>query len=477
MKRKTGNQSPTFCLIPEYICTSGKAAGKMATGYGLSPDVWQQNVLDVWLGRNENDEYAASRCGLLVPRQNGKNAILEMRELYGIAVLGEKFLHTAHQVKTSRKAFLRLAGFFENKRKYPELSELVENVRYTNGQEAIFLINGGSVEFVARSRGSARGFTVDIVVCDEAQEFTDEQLEALMPTMAAAALGNPQIILTGTPPNHNIPADVFKRIRAEAYKGDDKTLSWHEWSVEDVGDVSDVRRWYETNPALGIRLAEDFVRNEELNTMSEDGFARERLCWWSEGCINTAIDDEEWDALKTDEPPTGGKLAYGVKFAPDGSAVALAAALKNGGTVHVEVAEHRSLAQGTSWLVEWLLERWRKSCVIVIDGLNGASALSEALLDGGAAKKAVMLPRSGDVITSSTMLINAIKERKLSHFGQPALDMCAKNAVRRDIGNRGGWGFGGSGEIDVSPLEAVALAHYGVLTSKRNPERKQRLIR
>jgi hypothetical protein len=33
--------------------------------------------------------------------------------------LGEKFLHTAHEVKTARKAFLRIASFFENRRNTP----------------------------------------------------------------------------------------------------------------------------------------------------------------------------------------------------------------------------------------------------------------------------------------------------------------------------------------------------------------------
>ena len=111
-----------------------------------------------------------------------------MRELFGIVQLGEKFLHTAHEVKTARKAFLRLASFFENTRKWPELADLVKDIRRTNGQEAIVLTNGGSVEFVARSKGSGRGFTVDVLVCDEAQELSDDALEALMPTTSAAPL-------------------------------------------------------------------------------------------------------------------------------------------------------------------------------------------------------------------------------------------------------------------------------------------------
>ena len=49
-----------------------------------------------------------------------------MRELYGMVVLGERFLHTAHEVKTARKAFLRIAGFFENPRQYPELAAMAK---------------------------------------------------------------------------------------------------------------------------------------------------------------------------------------------------------------------------------------------------------------------------------------------------------------------------------------------------------------
>ena len=107
-------------------------------------------------------------------------------------------LHTAHEVKTARKAFLRLAGFFESARQWPELAALVSEVRRTNGQEAIVLTNGGSVEFIARSKGSGRGFTVDDLVCDEAQELGTEAYAALKPTISAAPSGDPQTCLLYT---------------------------------------------------------------------------------------------------------------------------------------------------------------------------------------------------------------------------------------------------------------------------------------
>src|SRR5699024_2876901 len=144
--------------------------------------------------------------------------------------------------KTARKAFLRLKSFFETERRWPELAALVApgGIRRTNGQEAILLANGASIEFVARSRGSGRGFTVDDLVLDEAQELTDEQLEALLPTISAAPSGDPQIVMLGTPPPPNADGAPFRRMRTAGVDGNDKRLSWHEWSPERAPSPLDV---------------------------------------------------------------------------------------------------------------------------------------------------------------------------------------------------------------------------------------------
>lgn len=45
---------------------------------------------------------------------------------------------------------------------------------------------------------------------------------------------------------------------------------------EKYDDVRDMV--FDTNPAMGVRLDDEFTE-EEFNTMSPDGFARERLGW------------------------------------------------------------------------------------------------------------------------------------------------------------------------------------------------------
>lgn len=263
-----GQQFPRIQHVPAFASSDAEDAAFLSSSYGLTPDDWQRLVLDAWCARRRDGKYACGRCGLAVARQNGKNGIIEIRELFGMIELGEKFLHTAHEVKTARKAFARLKYFFgaevnDSGAKFPELNALVKEVRSTNGQ-AIVLHNGGSVKFVARSHGSGRGFTVDVLVLDEAQDLTDEQLEALLPTISSAPLGNPQTILTGTSPNVTMRGEVFTRTREAGVEGKAERLCWHEWSVDSEVEVNifDRANWAATNPALGGRLQLTVIEDE-----------------------------------------------------------------------------------------------------------------------------------------------------------------------------------------------------------------------
>ena len=441
----------------------------LANAYGLTPDPWQTTVLECWLATDKNGRMRAGRCGLAVPRQNGKNAILEMIELYFLVVLHRKILHTAHEVKTARKAFLRLAGFFENDRQWPELAALVKEIRRTNGQEAVVLHNGGSIEFIARSRGSGRGYTVDVLVCDEAQELTDEQLEALLPTISSAPSGDPQQIYTGTPPGPTSPGTVFRRMRAAGIARKDPRLSWVEWSVAEVGDIYDRHRVAATNPALGIRLQMSVI-DDELGQMTPEGYARERLGWWSDhGHTPPAIPKPLWDACKVDKAPTGGKPSFGVKFSVDGERVSLAAAVAHGESVHVEVIAQLPAASamlGGKPLAEWLAEKWRSVACIVVDGKSGSGALEADLVRLRVPTRAIRRPTVDQVVTAHKQFLDGVVAGQVSHIGQAELNACVLVATKREIGKLGGWGWQPIGDGDVLDLEAATLAAWGVKQSK-----------
>lgn len=469
-----GSQEPRIKIEPKRTSTDGTDAALLMSEYGSALDPWQEAVVDCWLGKDKNGKYNATSAGISVPRQNGKNVCIEAREFFGMVVNGEKILHTAHQVRTGKKSFRRLAAMFTDKR-HPEITDIVKNIRYTNGEEGIELENGGQIEFSARSRQAARGIDgISVLVLDEAQELTDDQLEAIMATLAASATGTRQLIYAGTPPYPNCPGTVFRRRRTISLTDPGEHSAWHEWSVaaDQVGEINtnDRSLWYTCNPSLGIHLTEDFTE-EEYKTMSPDGFARERLGWWSPIIINSdyCINKDEWDACASDQMKPEGKTAYGVKFSPDGATVALCGAvIAEDKTERISLIECKGTGHGTQWLADWLNQRYNKASCVVIDGRNGVDVLIDKIKDTWKAKISIIRPNMREVIAAASLLVNEISEKRLTWYkDQEVLRDSAINATKRPIS--GGWGFGGD---NSAPIEAAALALYGAKTCKRNPGRK-----
>ena len=474
----TGSQIPRIRIEPERAYTDGAAAAALMEAYGVPLADWQRLVVDSWLGRDLAGSYTVTSAGLSVPRQNGKNVCLEAREFFGLVIRGERILHTAHQVVTGKKSFRRIERMFTDRR-FPEIQKLVRYIRYTNGEEAIELENGGSIEFSARSRQRARGFAgISLVVYDEAQELTDDQVDAIMPTLSASSTGQRQIIYTGTPPYPGCPGDVFRRRRQICLTDPGPHDAWHEWSVaaeasQDI-KVDDVGLWYMCNPALGINLSEAFTA-EELRTQTADGFARERLGWWSpvlEHKLDLAISEAAWDACRSEALKPSGKTAYGVKFSFDGSTVALCGAvIPAEGPARVSLIEQRPTGRGTKWLADWLNERAGKASCVVIDGRNGADVLVDKIAEKWRAKDAIVRPTGRQIVAAASTLCNAVNEQTLSWYkGQDLLRESAVTAVKRPIA--GGWAFGG--EISA-PIEAAALALWGAKSSKRDPAKKMKI--
>lgn len=478
----TGSQLPRIRIEPPRISTDGTGAAMLMQAYGVTLDEWQQLVLDCWLGRDAAG-YTVITAGLSVPRQNGKNIIAEARVLYGLLVNGERILWTAHQVRTYKKAFNRLAAMFSDKR-HPEILATVKKIRYGIGEESITLENGGQIEFTSRSRQAARGYDgISLVVYDEAQELTEDQVEALTATLSASATGIRQLIYLGTPPYPGCQGDVFRRFREACIDGAGadsiRSSSWHEWSVaaDSISeiDVTDKRLWYACNPALGYRLTEEFT-GKELEILSNDGFARERLGWFAPvrdpTATEYAIDADLWDGCSSEDPKPAGKTAFGIKFTVDGSSVILAGAcIPKEGPARISLIEIIPTGRGLSGLASWLNDRYKTASCVVIDGRNGADVLVEKISPVWRFKDSIKRPKGQEVTAAASMLINELVEKTVTwHKDQAVLRESAITSTKRRFS--GGWGFGGS---TSAPIEACSLALWGCRTSKRDPTRKMKI--
>lgn len=467
MAALVGVQEPRVANYPKSKWSDADDCAFLAEAYGLKPDPWQLNVLNAWMNRDRAGKWLAGRWGITVPRQNGKNGILEMVELFFMAQLGLKILHTAHEVKTARKAFLRIASFFENERRYPELAALVKDIRKTNGQEAIILHNGGSVEFIARSKGSGRGFTVDVLVCDEAQEYGEDAQAALLPTISSAPSGDPLQILLGTPPAPNMDGDVFSRMRTAGVAGKDKRLAWIEWSVAGDVDVADKSLWAATNPSLGIRLNQTTIE-DEFGAMSEETFARERLGMWASDEQLSVIPSQVWADRAVLTVPDVPVAAYGIDMNPERTLAAVSVGLRTDSGVHVELADMGDITDSTDALVEWLVKRAGRRIPVVMDAYSPARSLEPVLRRRGVMVRAL----SGNELMQACggFYDAATKDASITHYDQHQLNLSLAGAKKASLGDAGGWKWSRKTlEIDLTPLLAATCAHFGVVKFAKPP--------
>jgi hypothetical protein len=180
-----------------------------------------------------------------------------------------------------------------------------------------------------------------------------------------------------------------------------------------------------------------------------------------------------WNSTKAHGAPTDfKKLAYGVRFTPDGRSVTLAMAATTTMGCHVEYIRTEPTVAGIAWLVDWIVARKGKAAAVAIDGRADATDLGQQLMAAGMPKGAVMVARTSDAITADAMLVNAVNDGTLTHLDDPALAESALGATRRPIGKDGGYGFGGE---CPERLDACALALWAARTTKRDPRRRGRI--
>jgi hypothetical protein len=422
-------------------------------------DPWQENVLQAAMGVRSDGQWATPTVGISVPRQNGKGALIEARELAGLLLFGEKtIIHSAHEQKTARVGFERVLSYFEN---YDDLRKKVRSTMSAIGREHIKLKSGAELHFPARSKGAIRGFSIDCLILDEGQILGDPAWDAIKPTISARP--NVQTWVLGTPPTPLDDGAVFTRMRARGHEGKDHRLCWCEWSAAPGASLDDRAAWAQANPALGIRITEEAVADER-NELSDPGFARERLGIWSSESVLVVIPLDDWEALKVpaDEVPDGAPNAFGLDMSHDRLA-SVSVCVKGETADHVELAA-LDRVNDTLGIVEWLVERAGKKIPVFVDGQSPAASMVPALK---AAKVHVEVTTASDMAKACGSFYDAVAESRLTHFDQDPLNLALSGARKRAIGTAGGWGWDRKNQsVNLAPLVSATLAHFGANSSR-----------
>lgn len=448
-----GAQQPRVSCLPNYVTSAGDEAIEFCTGIGLHLDPWQRNVLTGALGERADGKWAAFEVGALVPRQNGKGAILEARELAGLFLFEEQLiLHSAHEFKTAQEAFRRVLFHVENN---AHLSKRVKKVRTSHGEEGIELTDGRRLRFVARSTGSGRGFSGDCVILDEAYNLASEGMSALLPTLSARP--NPQIWYTSSA---GMEASVqLRRVRERGLSGAAGRLAFFEWSAPADADLDDPQAWAQANPALGIRIDEEFIESERA-AMDDSGFSRERLGIWFDPSAQMVIDGRRWAELADPTSTVLDPVVVAVDANPERTGAAIAVAGRRpDGVGHVEVIK---AGPGTFWLADEIvrLNAKLRPTAWVLDPSSSAGSLLPVMAEAGIEPDLVAAREHAQACGAFYEAV--VEAGAFRHLDQAALNSALVGAKRRKLADAWAWDRRSS-DADISPLVAATLAWHGFM--------------
>ncbi len=460
--KRIGRQTPTQSVIINYRKTLGSEAVELYKSTGRTPRKWQAYLVKDIMATTTGGLWAHSRFGLEVPRQNGKNEVVAIRELYGLKN-GEHILHTAHRTTTAHKAWERLLDLVE-KAGLP-----IKSSYKAYGKEHIELVGGGRIEFRTRTGTGGLGESFDLLVIDEAQEYKTDQESALKYVIAASE--NPQTIMIGTPPTPISSGTVFVDFRKKVLAGELKNAGWAEWSVDSDTDPTDKRAWYESNPSLGQGLTERTIEDE---IGDRDDFNIQRLGRWIQHNLKSAISHTDWDKLRESVlPKLKGRLFVGIKYNHDAASVSLAVAVRtDDGKIFVEVVDRRDVRSGNAWIIDFLHHLSGHAKRIVVDGANGQQLLADEMKEAKIQRP--VLPTVKQVIAANAFFEASVFAGKLCHMGQPALSQVVENCEHRAIGSNGGFGYRSILEgADISLMDCVILAAWAAEEFRDKPNKQK----
>lgn len=463
--KRLGNQNPTQSVILPFTNSLSQEAIDIYERTGLTCYEWQRNMLLPIMAIDEDGQWVHQKYGFSLPRRNGKTEIIYILELWALEH-GLNVLHTAHRISTSHASFEKMKKYLE-KSGYKEGDDF--NSIKAKGQERLELYStGGVIQFRTRTSSGGLGEGFDLLVIDEAQEYTTEQESALKYTVTDS--DNPMTIMCGTPPTPVSSGTVFTNYRKSVLAGESKYSGWAEWSVEDTKDIHDIEAWYNSNPSMGYHLNERKIE-AELGSDKLDHNVQ-RLGYWPKYNQKSAIKDSEWKTLKVNALPVlKGKLFVGIKYGKDNQNVAMSIAVKTlSGKVFVETIDCQSTRNGNQWMINFLKQADVAS--VVIDGASGQNVLSEEMKDFKLT--APVLPKVAEIITANSLWEQAIFQKSLCHSNQPSLATVVTNCDKRNIGQNGGFGYVSQfDDMDISLMDSALLAHWACTSFK--PKKKQQI--
>lgn len=410
---------------------------------------------------DDNGLWKTPQVGTIVSRQQGKSELLVARQMFGLFILpNEKLiLASAHLFATAQESFRKMLNKIDS---HPELKARVSRVDAAHGKEGIELKDGSRIRFMARSKGASRGMSADLILADEAYDLSDDEMAAILPTLAARP--NPQMWFASSA--GMATSDVLWKVR-ERGKSQESRLAYFEWSAIEGASLDDPMAIAAANPGLGIRLSYQHVLDER-SAMDDVSFARERLGLWEElgvegfipvakwaGCLDQKLAEMVVNGEVIDQKLT--RVALGVDVPPDRSYGSVCVSgFREDGSHFVELLAREI---GTDWLPGYLADLLAEGgkVPILADGFSAVSAMALELRQNRVPVKFI---RSDVYKKACGVFYDKVVQGQVAHKGDADLDAAVAGAVPSSKDKLWAWT---SKSVDVSPLVAATLAVHGSL--------------
>lgn len=496
-----GNMEPRIWTRPLRKLTPETSLGfevidfaRAILGIELRP--WQQWLLKHALELMPDGSYRFRRVIVLVARQNGKTMLASVLACWWLLVdslrhpervppVKFKIVGTAQNLDIAREPWAQVKMWCDPEPDTEEAEDLAvpalqgntAKVSDTNGKE--YIQSKKLAQYEIRAAKNARGKPAARVLMDELREqqtwvawnatsqttksFWSGQLWGI----SNAGDGTSVVLKAQRDAGIAQIAEWDKYVEdglqsAEDYANShDVSIGLFEWSAPDGCALDDPDALCQANPSIGFGGMTVQSLASDAAGMTEAGFRTEVLCQWVTADVDTYLDPEKWkrgsDAGSSIED--GGRIVLGIDTTADGSVTWVAAAgLRADGLPHVEVVTRRD---GMMWVPN-LLKRIRDTTganEVAIQG-RGCRAvdLIDPLAELGFQVDSIDGPRLG---ASTGQFRDRVREEKLRHLPQPAIDEAVSAGVARKLGDVEVWDRNNS-MMDISGLIAETYALYGL---------------
>lgn len=483
-----------YCWVPPgRVGSHGDTVAEVAEMMQRPLDPHQLVAVDALNSYAAGGQWLTLESGVVGPRQTtGKTSAIVLPSVVADLLTRPRSdparcVWTSHRMKTTLDTFRDLKVIVDGSE---EFSRRVARISEKDGDESVTFTNGSWIEFSARSDGAGRGLAAHIVVADEALYFTPAMAGDLLPAMAS--IRNPRVIYASSAPKGKSAHlhDLMRRGRS----GTDQTIIWVEYrapgSLErlrcevpkcshDRGTpgcrLDDEQLLRFGNPGLASGRIGMSVLTALRKALIPVEYAREMLGYEElPDAVADTIPVRAWLARIDTESRIEGRRALSLDVSPDRRSAAIGGAgWRADGGRHLALVDHRA---GVSWAVPRLLELVKRHdpVAVVVDGASPAATEIQDLADAGLKRRTKENPTGRLIVLNAAdqgqacgRLYDAIagEDPTAWHRGDPIVTAALQGAARRAIGD-GAWAFGRlRSDADITPIVAIAEAHYGLVTA------------